>query len=109
MGHPYTAQPVTLDSTGAGTIGISPDKAGVAWSVYQLCITSVPGGLLSAQILVDSMPMGTPTLVLSGAAASGYPPIPIEQSQTLQVQVIGGPPGAQLQLTALYTEYELAV
>jgi len=105
--HPGVATGV-LDLTGSTTaaqpIVISPPVTGTAWVISQLAVSNDAGSLMFLSVEMNGLPCMTPTLVQSGAAADGDPPLSLGSHVELQVNVSQCAPSAKVTVSYFYEE-----
>lgn len=101
--HPGTAA-AAFDATGSGTFYVGPPPTGVAWRIHQLAVSSSPAGLMFLVGTVNGLPLLTPVLVQSGAAADGEPPIELGSHTTMVLNITKAVPFAQGILAYYYEE-----
>lgn len=101
--HPGTVA-ATLDASGAGSFDVGPPPTGIAWRIHQIAVSSNPSGLMFLVGTVNGLPLLTPVLVQSGAAADGEPPIELGSHTTMTVTVTRGTANASAILAYYYEE-----
>lgn len=93
----------TADVTGVATVFVTPDKAGVQWTIGQLGIETRPNNANVSAIVTFNGRYVTSSSVLP-SSASGQPAINLQSVDKVTVQFSGMNVGEQAIVTVFYNE-----